>query len=325
VPEDWKELRALVVGCGSIGKRHARVLRQIGVKTLYACDPVPAQVTAASKEARFDRVAGSFEEGLALRPDAVFLCTPPALHIPQAVRAIEAGCHVFTEKPLSVDLQGIDALEDLAARTGRKCMVGLCFRYHRGLLRARQLLDGGSIGRIVSIRALMGEHLPDIRPDYRDLYIAKCNGAFELMHDIDLAIWYAGQEVRSVHGIHGGFSDIGIEAPDLVEILMEFPDRCAASVHLDFFQLPRRRQIELMGTRGTITVEFASWDECTVSVYDAGRRAWAVEKLATERDDMFRDEDGEFLRAVAADLQIACTIAEGRKSLRVVLQAQGAV
>jgi len=323
VGKDWKELRVLLVGCGSIGKRHARVLRQLGVKTLFACDPVPAQVEAAAEYARFDGVASSLEAGLALKPDVVFLCTPPAMHVAQATRAIESGCHVFSEKPLSADLRGISELEGLIASTGRKFMVGLCFRYHRGLLRARQMLNEGRIGRVVSIRALMGEHLPEIRPDYRDLYLAKCNGAFELMHDIDLAIWYAGQEVRSVRSIHGVFSDIGIEAPDLVEVLMEFPDRCAASVHLDFFQLPRRRQIELMGTRGTITVEFASWNECTISVFDMKSREWAVEVLATDRDDMFRDEDGEFLRAAASDSPVACTLAEGRKSLRVVLQAQG--
>ena len=106
----------------------------------------------------------------------VFLCTPPALHIPQAMQAIESGCHVFTEKPLSVDLSGTDELEDMIARTGRKFMVGLCFRYHQGLLKAKRLLDEERIGRIVSVRALMGEHLPDIRPDYRDLYLAKYNG-----------------------------------------------------------------------------------------------------------------------------------------------------
>ena len=202
-------------------------------------------------------------------------------------------------------------------------MVGLCFRYHKGLLKARQIVDAGRIGRIVSIRALMGEHLPDVRPDYRDLYLAKYNGAFELMHDIDLAIWFAGQEARTVHSIHGRFSDIGIEAPDLVEILLEFPDRCVASVHLDFFQLPRRRQIELMGTRGTITVEFASWNECAISVFDAkaarGRSSiWRPTAMTCSAMRM-ASSSGPWRRT----FRIACTLAEGRKSLSAVLQAQG--
>jgi predicted dehydrogenase len=322
VSKDGKELRALVVGCGSIGKRHSRVLREIGVKTLYACDPVPAQLEAARQHARFDAVAASLEGGLALKPEVVFLCTPPAMHIQQARQAITAGCHVFTEKPLSSNETGIDDVEALIGRTGKKFMVGLCFRYHEGLLKARRLLGEGRIGRLVSIRALMGEHLPDIRPDYRTLFLSKENGAFDLVHDIDLAIWYAGQDVKNLNCIYGGFSDIGIQAPDLVEMLMEFPDRCLASVHLDFFQLPRRRQIELLGTRGTITVEFASWNECTVSVFSKDTGTWEVDRLKTDRDDMFRDEDAEFLRAVACDEPVTCTLAEGRKSLRAVLKAQ---
>lgn len=323
--ENWQELSVLVVGCGSIGKRHSRVLRELGVETLYACDSLPGQVEAAAKDARFDAVARTFEEGLALKPDAVFLCTPPALHIPQATQAVESGCHVFSEKPLSVNLDGTQELESLIARTGQKFMVGLCFRYHKGLLKAKQMVDKGRIGRLVSIRALAGEHLPDVRPDYRSLYLAKCNGAFELMHDIDLAIWYAGQDVRRVESINGSFSDIGIEAPDLVEILMEFADRCVASVHLDFFQNPRRRQLELMGTKGTITVEFGAWNECKLSIYTVESRAWSVETLATDRDDMFRDEDREFLQASASALPITCTLAQGAKSLAVVLKAQGAL
>ena len=201
-------------------------------------------------------------------------------------------------------------------------MVALCFRYHDGLVKAKQYLDSGRIGRLVSVRALMGESLPDVRPDYRNLFSAKEGGAFDLMHDIDLAIWYAGQRVRNVHCVCGRYSDIGIEAPDVVEILMAFEDRCVATVHLDFFQRPRRRQIELIGVSGVIVVEFAKWDLATVSVYGAARGHWEVEELRTDRDDMFRAEDREFLEAVAGDQPIRCTIEEGRKSLETVLAAQ---
>src|SRR5205085_7137903 len=135
-------------------------------------------------------------------------------------------------------------------------MVGLCFRYHKGLREVKQLLCDGAIGRLVSIRALMGEHLPDVRPDYRTLFSAQYSGAFDLMHDIDLALWFANQPVREVKAIYGSYSDMGIQAPDLVEILIDFEDRCLASVHLDFFQRPRRRQIELIGVAGVIAVEF---------------------------------------------------------------------
>ncbi len=203
-------------------------------------------------------------------------------------------------------------------------MVGLCFRYHEGIVKAREMLRSGCVGRLVSVRSLMGECLPEIRTDYLDLYLAKYNGAFDLMHDIDLALWFADQPVLRTHAVSGAFSDFGFEAPDMVEILIEFEDRCAATVHLDFFQSPRRRQLELICTEGVIIVEFASWDRCRVSLYQRARGEWQHDDMETDRDDMFRDEDREFLQCVAGDRPVACTVAEAARSLEIVLAAQGA-
>jgi predicted dehydrogenase len=145
------------------------------------------------------------------------------------------------------------------------------------------------------------------------------------MHDLDLAIWYANQPIRRFHVVCGPYalySELGTGLPDIAEILLEFEDRCVASVHLDFFQRPRRRQMELIGTDGVIIVEFARWDRCTLSVYDAITGGWEHEEITTERDDMFRAEDREFLEAVAEDQPILCTIEEGLKSLRVASSCQ---
>jgi len=318
----WQDLSVLIVGCGSIGKRHARVLASLGVKDIRACDPIPEQRETLRAQVPGARLYDSFEAGLADHPDTVLIGTPPELHIPQAVQAIRAGCHVLSEKPLSDSTDGVDDLIALAAAEHKKVMVAHCFRYHEGLLKAKQMLDAGHVGRLVSVRAMVGEHLPDVRPDYRNLFSAQHGGAFDLMHDIDLALWYAGLPVRQVYALSGSYSDIGIIAPDVAEILIGFEGRCLASVHLDFFQRPRRRQIELMGTGGVIIVEFARWDRCTVSIYEATKAAWEHEELVTDRDDMFRAEDREFLVAVAEDKPIRCTIPEARKSVEVVMACQ---
>jgi len=318
----WQALSVLIAGCGSIGKRHARVLHGLGVSDLRACDPDPAQRAALLAETPVINMYDSFEAGLSASPDTVFICTPPKLHIPMALQALKAGCHMLCEKPLSDTPDGIDDLAALASETNKKVMVALCFRYHKGLLTAKRYLDQGRVGRLVSVRALMGEHLPEVRPDYRSLFTSKYLGAFDLMHEIDLAIWYAGRPIRRVLAVSGRYSDIGIDAPDMAEIIIDFEDRCLAGIHLDFFQRPRRRQLELLGTDGVIIVEFARWDRCTVSVYQAVKGAWENEELATDRDDMFKAEDREFLEAVAEDKPIACTIAEARKSVEVVAAAR---
>jgi len=320
--ETWQDMSVLVAGCGSIGKRHARVLSGLGVTDIRVCDPVEAQRAGLQQETPDVRVFADYAEALADGPDAVFICTPPSQHVPMSVQAIEAGCHVFTEKPLSHDTDGVDGLARIIGTSGRTFMVGLCFRYHEGLLRAKRALGAGRIGRLISIRALMGEHLPEVRPDYRNLFVLKSMGALDLMHDIDLALWFADQPVADVKCVAGAFSDLGFEAPDVVELALAFEDRCVASVHLDFFQRPRRRQLELIGTEGCLIVEFASWDRCMVSTYEASKGAWEIETLSTDRDDMFRAEDTEFLVAAANGDAVTCPLSEGLKSVEVVEAAR---
>jgi predicted dehydrogenase len=317
-----QRLSILLVGCGSIGKRHARVLASLGATDIRACDPSADQLRSLLQEVPQVRPRDSFEAGLKDAPDAVFVLTPPKMHVPMILHALDAGCHVFCEKPLSVDLQGVDALDAQIRKTQRKVMIGLCFRYHEGMLKTKRALESGRIGRLVSVRSLMGEHLPEVRPDYRTLFTAKYSGAFDLTHDVDLALWFANQPVARVHAVFGSFSDIGIEAPDIVELLVGFRDRCVATVHLDFFQQPRRRQMELIGTEGVIIVEFASWDSYTLSLYSAENGRWEILTRPTRRDDMFAGEDREFLEAIAQDQPIRCGVAEARKSLEVILAAQ---
>ena len=315
---DYKDLKILIAGCGSIGKRHTRVLTELGVKSISACDPFEGARSGMRELFPNMTVYSDYAEALKNGFDAVFILTPTAMHLDMAVAALNAGLHVFIEKPLANGSEGVEKVKSLAAEKGLKVMVGFCFRYHETLLRAKELVDSGAVGRLVNIRAFMGEPFAEIQPNYMNMYYSKYSGAFELVHDLDLALWYSGQRVTEAHAVYGSFSDMGMESPDSVELLLRLEDRMAATVHLDFYQHPRRRQIELMGVKGTVTVEFASWDKATLSWYNTDTRKWTVTEYATARNDMFRDEDLEFLRAVAEDGEIRCTVDEALRALRVV-------
>lgn len=321
---DWKEISVLIAGAGSIGRRHTACLQELGVKDIRACDVNQRQLAQYSADYPGVRVYTSFEQGLEEKPDAVFILTPPKLHIPMAIQALEAGCHVLSEKPLSDRMEGTETLKKAIDRTGKKFMVALCFRYHDGVCKAKRLLDSGRIGRVVSVRAMMGEHLPDVRPDYKNLFSSKYSGAFDLMHDIDLALWFAGKPVKGLKALYGNYSDIDIEAPDLVELLIDMEGPTAATVHLDFFQKPRRRELELMGTKGFIRLEFGSWDHYVLTVADDTGKPEVI-TAHTMRNDMFKAEDQEFLQAVAEDRDIACTLEQGMLSLSVVECAQSSI
>lgn len=318
----WRELSVLIVGTGSIGRRHARVLRSLGVSDLRIAEPLAPQRAQAKAEGGFAAEYTDFAAGLADRPDAAFICTPPRLHVAQASLALQRGVHVFCEKPLAETLAQVRGLRQAIRRSGRVFAVGYCMRHHEALSRAKRHLDAGRIGRLVSVRCRMGEHLPDVRPDYRSLFTLREMGAFDLAHEIDLACWFAGQPVRRVKGMFGAYSDLGFTAPDLVELVIGFADRCLASVHLDFFGSPRMRATELIGTQGTIVVEYASWDEARLSLFDRAGRKWQTQRLKTERDHMFRAEDRMFLEAIANGTAVGCDFEAALQSLRVIEKAR---
>ena len=313
------DLKVLIAGCGSIGKRHAEVLLGLGVTRLAACDPSETSRAGLQQLLPDVRLYSDYTEALqAETPDAVFILTPTRLHLPMATQALEAGCHVMIEKPLANTPEGTAVLKALAEARHRHVMVAFCFRYHAALLKAKAMVDNGRIGRLVSIRAMMGEPFYDIHPDYMNLYYSKYSGAFELVHDLDLAIWFAAQPIAEVCGVYGSYSDMGMQSPDTIEMLLRFEDRCVANVHLDFFQSPRRRQIDLIGTTGVITVSFASWDQAELSVYTRESAQWQRETIPTRRNDMFAAEDLEFLQCILTGNPVRCTIDEALKSLSAV-------
>lgn len=320
--KDFRDSRLLVVGLGSIGQRHTQVLRELGVKDLTVTDANPAAVDKTLMQHPGVKAAASLEEGLTQRPDAVFILTPPQLHIPMAVQAAQAGCHIFCEKPVADTLREAEPLREALKLTGVTFAVGLCSRFHPGVLRMKDMLQSGAFGRVVSVRALMGEHLPTVRPDYKTLFSAQYTGVFDLMHDIDLALWMADQPVKDSWCVYGSYSDIGIRAADLAEFLVLFEDRCTASIHLDFMHQPRSRELELICTGGTLRLEFAAWDRYTLSAYRPAAGEWTHETCDTERNDMFRAEDEAFLRRIAGGTGTVYGLDEGLKSLALIDQAR---
>ncbi len=305
-----------IVGCGSIGKRHAECLFELGVRKFWFFDTEITQSQLLANKFN-GQVVLSYENGLESDCDCVYILSPTSLHIEQATAAVNLSKHVFLEKPLSTSMVGVDELEQLAEKKGVTVFVGFCFRFHEGIKRAKEIIASKRLGKIVSIKAMMGEHFPTVRPDYLSTYYVKYSGAFELVHDLDLAIYFADQELLEYNGFCGSYADLGFESPDTVEMILRFRD-CLAGVHLDFFQTPRTRELTILCTGGQLKVEFSTWDTTTVSVYEVNGDKQYNEIIPTERNNMFRSESMAFFNAAIAGEKNPIPISEARKSLEVV-------
>src|SRR5512136_2462567 len=127
-----KKIRVLVVGCGHMGASHARDYHK-----MPEFDIVGVVSRGPQTRHRLAQELGglpeydNFEKALAdTSPDAVSINTVPETHAEYAKKALEAGAHVFTEKPLADTVEGARAVVDLAQKTGKKVVVGYILRHH---------------------------------------------------------------------------------------------------------------------------------------------------------------------------------------------------
>lgn len=318
-------MKILIAGLGSAGQRHARNLRTLlgGELELLAYrvrrrSPVIRPEGTVSEGAIEDaygiRSFDDLDEALAERPDAVFVANPNVFHIPVALAAARAGCHLFVEKPLSHDLDGIDELARLVDDRRLVCAVGYQLRFHP----AYAVLHELDLGRVVSARFEAGEYLPDMHPweDYRALNYARRDqgGGVILMqsHELDMAYALFGLP-RKVVAVGGKLSGLEIDAEDTAGILLDYAG-LAVDVQLDFLRRPPLRRYELVGEKAT-----AVWDHADDFVtHGGGLSSWPEQ----DRNGLFLDELAHFLDCIEGRAHPVVDVRAAADVLRVALAAR---
>jgi predicted dehydrogenase len=303
---------ALVVGGGSIGKRHLRNLLASGrsAAVVDTRDDRRAEIAAKHPEAR---VFASLDAALAAdRYRTGFICLPTAYHLPPALALARAGVHLFVEKPVSHGLDGIPELLDTVRAGGLVGFTGFCMRFFAPLVKASELVQAGAVGRVVTARSFTGVYLPDWHPyeDYRTFYMArKEQGGGVLLdecHAFDWMQWLCGP-IRGVCAVVGTFSDLEVTTDDVCEVIARFGDRAVGSIHLDMVDRSARSEVELIGTESTLLVDLEGH---TVRRFDHAGRRWEAWSFEPAYDRMYVDELEHFFACV-----------EGRERPRVDLEA----
>ena len=188
-------MKIAVAGLGSIGARHLNNLRALGVTTLIGCDPDPV---ARQRVAGLATVVDTLDAALDLAPDAVCVCTPNHMHAEGMARALDAGAHVFVEKPIAHRLEGLDQMGSAAAARGLVLLVGCNMRFHPGVAALARALGDGLVPDACVFRAWFAHYLPNWRPgaDYRVSYSARSSEGggivLDAVHEFDYLRSIAG-------------------------------------------------------------------------------------------------------------------------------------
>jgi predicted dehydrogenase len=218
-------LRVGVVGAGRFGALHLRTLADLPVEVVALCDPDAGRAAEVAGRYGVPRRHRSLDELLGSEDvELVDVVSDERSHAELVTMALEAGRHVFVEKPLALSSADADRLAALARDRGRVVVTGQISRFAAPYAHVRSVLDSGELGRVVGLRLCR-----DFSRDWFTSFGDRVHPVWESgIHDIDLAVWYAGARCARVRAVAQRLS--GRRHPDTFTSIMEFDNGVVATV-----------------------------------------------------------------------------------------------
>jgi predicted dehydrogenase len=256
-------LKVAVVGAGGWGKNLVRVFGQLdGCELAGVCD-VDQQALADQR---------ALHPGVLCTPDLDLLLNDPSIqavvvavdaprHHAVARAALEAGKHVFVEKPLTLEVAHARELVELAERKRLRLMVGHLLLYHPAMIQVKRLCDDGELG---DIHYLYSQRL--------NLGIIRSNeNAWWSLapHDVAVALWLYGAEPVSVQATGATYLQRSKAIEDVVFATLRFADGRLAQLHVSWLDPHKMRKLTIVGGRKMLVFDDTLADE-KLRIYDKG-------------------------------------------------------
>lgn len=312
----------LIIGCGSIGRRHAKVFSGLGIKNIYAADINPERLKVIEQECGIKKTFVDYKDALDLNIDAVIISTPPHLHTEIALKCANSNIHLFIEKPVSVKKEGLEELSQICLKNNLTCYVAYCYRYIPSVVQLKKYIDMNRIGKILTYRLWISSYLPDWHPweDYRSYYMAfkeQGGGAlYDESHGIDLIRWFFG-EIRSVQSFVGNVSDLEISSDDITLSILGHENGIKGSAHFDLLGRCPRIGMEIIGSEGTII-----WDRInpSIEVYDIITKKWTKDIFdSNDTVSSYTHQAQAFINNIKNGTKLKNDLDGGLKTLEVII------
>jgi UDP-2-acetamido-3-amino-2,3-dideoxy-glucuronate N-acetyltransferase len=273
-------VRLGLIGVGHWGRNLARACAETGVLAAV-CDRDPAVLAWVRATYPHVAIEPELQDLLAGDVDGVVIATPAELHAELALAALEAGKHVFVEKPLALSVSDGLAIARRAERANRLVFVGHLLLYHPGVRALLRAVENGSIGRVWHVRT-------------RRLSMGRLRRHEDVLwsfapHDISVALAVMGAPPHDVDAAYSGF--IAPDIADRAYLTMHFAGGRSGHVEVSWFDPDKVSRIDVFGTEGVLTFEDAR----------------AGPSLRRTRAGVDRDQDGApvLWSETAVELQMA--------------------
>ncbi|MCX6709508.1 MAG: Gfo/Idh/MocA family oxidoreductase [Candidatus Woesearchaeota archaeon] len=276
-------MKIIFFGLGSIGTRHARLLKENFNHELYAF-----RYNKDSKENMLGiKEIFSFEELDEIKPDVAFITNPTYKHMECALQCAKRGMNLFIEKPLSNTQEGLKEFKQIVKEKKIKTYLAYNMRFNQLIKWLKENLQGK---KPVHVSVYASSFLPNWRKniDHLKNYSAlKEQGGgivLDLSHEIDY-LYYLFGKIKKVKVNSKKISDVTVDSEDFADILLEFDSGMFGNVHLNFLSRLNRREIIIDLNDSTVTADLIS---NKITIYDD--KGTNNINFNFERDDMYLSE-----------------------------------
>ncbi|MDR2185348.1 MAG: Gfo/Idh/MocA family oxidoreductase [Treponema sp.] len=251
-----------LIGAGRAGMIHARnfASRVPGAKMTAISDVLEESAGKAAAELNIPAWYTDYRDALRDNAvDAVIVVTPTKFHRNIVVEAAEAKKHILCEKPMAMNKEECRGMIEAAKKNGVNLQIGFMRRFDANFRRAKEIVDSGAIGQVVSVKSLTRG--PSVPQEW--MYdIKKSNGPLAEVnsHDIDTLRWFTGSEVESLYAMAGNYrcEDARGKYPDFYDtVLMNLKMQNGMLGNIDGAQGVRYgydARVDILGTCGLIQI-----------------------------------------------------------------------
>ncbi len=243
-------MNILIVGLGSIGKKHLSV-----IYTLYPMAIIFA-LRSKRKSIKYENVINVYSiDELEISIDFVIISTPTYLHENDIIKFSKLGCPLFIEKPVLHNLKNIESINNILFSNNIKTYVACNMRFHPGIVHLKNFIDNNK-SKINEVNVYFGSYMPNWRNgiDFRENYSSHedMGGGvhLDLIHELDYCIWIFGYP-KSIKSVFRKVSNLEINSVDYTNYIL-FYDNFTLNIKLNYYRIDSKREIEILTNDTTL-------------------------------------------------------------------------
>ncbi len=313
----------LVVGGGSAGVRHFRYLNEYGVQC-EVCDP--SEDCRVRQQFPDVGYLCDYQQADLSSYDAVVICTPPVMHVPQMILAARAGCHLLSEKPLTVlNTDGLEELHDLVAQKKLIAAVAFPFATMKAMNRIIELIRSGQLGNVRSVAVHAGQNILKPRPDFFKTYYVHDHlggGALQddAMHPLLGLERLLGPELEVTCQRHRvGIREKDVTADDTAWLWIQYPNNVVATIDFSLQCHWHHNEMIVNAEKGAVKLYV---EKSLIEIFRAETDQTQVENFNDDWNETFRANDQNFVDAIQGKTRVCCDLHMAMVNHRAVLAAR---